>query len=63
MEEQAEDNPAPKPKASRDVLFEYLADVLPNYDEEQVHASDVTRLLKWYHFMKNNDLLGGDEEE
>ena len=63
MNEQAEDNPAPDPKASKNTLFEYLEDVLPNYDKEQVHASDVSRLLKWYHFMKANDLFGGDEEE
>ena len=62
MEEQAEDNPAPKPKAGKDVLFEYLADILPNYDKDQVHTSDVTRLLKWYHFMKANDLFGDEEE-
>jgi len=63
MNEQAEDNPAPDPKASKDVLFEYIADVLPNYDPELVHVSDIKRLLKWYHFMKDNDLFGGDEEE
>lgn len=63
MNEQAEDNPAPQPKAEKDVLFEYVEDILPNYDKEQVHASDITRLLKWYHFMKENDLFGGDEEE
>lgn len=63
MNEQAEDNPAPKPSASKDVLFEYIADVLPNFDREQVHVSDIKRLLKWYHFMKDNDLFGGDEEE
>ncbi|MBC6995773.1 DUF5606 domain-containing protein [Neolewinella lacunae] len=63
MNEQAEDNPAPAVSAPKDVLFEYVADVLPNYDKERVHPSDIKRLLKWYHFMKENDLFGGDEEE
>ncbi|MEL7160277.1 MAG: DUF5606 domain-containing protein [Bacteroidota bacterium] len=63
MNEQAEDNPAPATNASKEVLFEYMADVLPNYDPELVHASDIKRLLKWYHFMKEHDLFGGDEEE
>jgi hypothetical protein len=63
MDDQAEDNPAPAANASKEVTFEYLADVLPNYDEEQVHASDVKRLLKWYHFVKEHDLLAGAEEE
>ena len=63
MNQQAEDNPAPAPNAAKDVLFEYVEDVLPNYDKDQVHTSDIKRLLKWYHFMKDHDLFGGDEEE
>ena len=63
MDDQAADNPAPAANASKNDLFEYLADVLPNYDEEQVHASDIKRLLKWYHFVREHDLLAGAEEE
>lgn len=63
MNEQAEDNPAPAISESKETLFEYLADVLPNYDKEQVHVSDIKRLLKWYHLMKENNLFGDDEEE
>lgn len=63
MNEQAEDNPAPDANASKDVLFEYIADVLPNYDQDLVHVSDIKRLLKWYRFMAEHDLFGGDEEE
>jgi hypothetical protein len=63
MLEQQEDNPAPAPNASKDDLFEYLADVLPNYDTERVHASDLKKLLKWYHFLRENDAFGDDEEE
>ncbi|MEM9928198.1 MAG: DUF5606 domain-containing protein [Bacteroidota bacterium] len=62
MNEQAEDNPAPAANSSKDVLFEYLADVLPNYDQDQVHTSDIKRLLKWYHFMKDNGLFTAEEE-
>lgn len=63
MNQQAEDNPAPPVKSSKDVLFKYIAEVLPNYDPELVHASDIKRLLKWYHFMAEHDLFGDDEEE
>jgi len=62
MNEQAEDNPAPLHSAKKDVLFEYIADILPNFDKEQVHASDVKRLLKWYHYMKDNELFSDEEE-
>ena len=63
MNEQAEDNPAPEPNASKNTIMEYLEDVLPTYDKDRVHASDVKRLLKWYHFMVANELFGDDEEE
>lgn len=63
MNEQKEDNPAPATGAKKEVLFEYLADILPNYDPELVHASDIKRLLKWYHFMAEHDLFSAAEEE
>jgi hypothetical protein len=66
MLEQQEDNPAPAPNASSERLLDYLEDVLPTYDKERVYASDVKRLLKWYHFMREQDLfaiLGREEEE
>lgn len=62
MNEQYEDNPAPAPNAKKDVLFEYIADILPNFDPELVHASDIKRLLKWYRFMREHELFGGEEE-
>ena len=66
MQEQQEDNPAPAPNAPKEQLFEYLEDVLPTYDKDRVHASDIKRLLKWYHFMLANKVfeqLGTGEEE
>lgn len=63
MNERAEEHPAPQPKASKDELYGYLNIILPNYDPELVHASDVKRLLKWYHFMKTHDLFAAMEEE
>ena len=64
MQEQQDDNPAPAANASGDVLFEYLADVLPDYDRDRVHASDIKRLLKWYHVMLEQKLFDrlGEEE-
>lgn len=63
MLEQADDNPAPAVNASKEVHFEYLADVLPTYDKDRVHASDVKKLLKWYHFLKDNDGFSAVDEE
>ena len=66
MQEQHEDNPAPTPNEPKDRLFDYLEDVLPTYDKDRVHASDVKRLLKWYHFLQENQVFGqlsSQEEE
>lgn len=62
MLEQQEDNPAPAPAAPKEELFEYLSDVLPNYDTGRVHASDVKKLLKWYHFLRDHDALTLEDE-
>ena len=63
MQEQKEDNPAPAPNESSERLFDYLEDVLPTYDKDRVHASDIKRLLKWYHFLDTNAIFGQLSEE
>ena len=63
MLEQQEDNPVPEVKAGREVHFEYLADVLPNYDSDRVHASDIKKLLKWFHYLDSNGIFDASEEE
>lgn len=35
-------------KTSGKELREYFAQVLPDYDEERVHDSDIRKLLQWY---------------
>ncbi len=43
-------------KASRDQLFDYFADVLPNFDRDRVHPSDVKKLIQWYNILILNGL-------
>ena len=38
-------------KASGDQLREYFAKVLPNFDRERVHTSDIKKLLQWYNIL------------
>ncbi len=38
-------------KAERKQLFDYLADVLPNYDDEHIYTSDVKKLYAWYNLL------------
>lgn len=41
-------------KASGSVLREYFAAVLPNFDQDRVHDSDIKKLLQWYDILVNN---------
>jgi len=38
-------------KASGKEVFDYFAQVLPNYDTDRVHASDVKKLIQWYNIL------------
>jgi hypothetical protein len=35
----------------------YLDTVLPNYDKERVHNSDIKKLFSWYNILQENSLL------
>ena len=41
-------------KASSKELREYFAVVLPEYDRDRVHDSDIRKLLQWYDILVNN---------
>ena len=53
-------------KSSKDELSNYFNEVLPEYDEERVYASDIKKVVQWYNILQENDLLASvtaDEEE
>lgn len=43
-------------KPSGNVLFSYLAEVLPDYSKESVYASDVKKLISWYNLLMKYDV-------
>lgn len=47
-----------KPKDSKDKLEEYFFDILPDYDEDRVYASDIKKVLQWYNLLQQHDMLG-----
>lgn len=49
-------------KASGDELREYFAKVLPNFDRDRVHNSDIKKLLQWYNILIANGITDFDEE-
>lgn len=40
-------------KASSEELRNYFAEVLPTFDRERVHDSDIKKLLQWYNILIN----------
>ena len=41
-------------KADGNTLREYFAKVLPEFDRERVHNSDIKKLLQWYNILVSN---------
>ncbi|MDY4410329.1 MAG: DUF5606 domain-containing protein [Prevotella sp.] len=41
-------------KCSSKELRNYFAEVLPNYDRDRVHDSDIKKLLQWYNILVEN---------
>ncbi|WP_194850783.1 DUF5606 family protein [Nonlabens antarcticus] len=50
-------------KADKKELADYFKEVLPDYDEERVYASDIKKVLQWYNILQENDLLASVAEE
>lgn len=57
MKEQSEDNPPADVKASSDDLKAYFEQVLPSYNREQVYVSDIKKIIKWFNYLNERDLL------
>lgn len=49
-------------KESKDKLEEYFFDVLPDYDEDRVYASDIKKIIQWYNLLQKHELLNLLEE-
>jgi len=46
-----------KPKDNKDKLEEYFFDVLPDYDEDRVYASDIKKVIQWYNLLQKHKML------
>ncbi|OBX21390.1 MULTISPECIES: DUF5606 family protein [Bizionia] len=49
-------------KESKDKLEEYFFEVLSDYDEDRVYASDIKKIIQWYNLLQKNDLLDLEAE-
>jgi len=52
-------------KAAKIDLEEYFFEVLPNYDEDRVYASDIKKVIQWYNLLHENGMtdFSSDDED
>lgn len=62
MLDQLEDNPPVNANASTEELTEYFADILPNFDRDRVKIGDIKKVIKWFAFLQEKELLSGEED-
>lgn len=43
-------------KASAEELHQFMAEVLPTYDRDRVHTSDIKKLIQWYNLLVSNGI-------
>lgn len=43
-------------KADKIELEEYFFEILPNYDEDRVYASDIKKIVQWYNILLDNNI-------
>ena len=42
-------------------LIAYFKEILPDYDEDRVYASDIKKLLNWYNILQAKGMVSKDE--
>ncbi len=50
-------------KASSTDLYAYLGEVLPSYDRDRVHVSDIKKLISWYNLLVACGLTDFENED
>jgi hypothetical protein len=43
-------------KSSKKELIDYFRDILPEYDEDRVYASDIKKIIQWYNLLVSKDI-------
>jgi len=50
-------------KSEKIKLEEYFFEVLPDYDEDRVYASDIKKVIQWYNILHENGITDFSESE
>lgn len=43
-------------KDTKDKLEEYFFEILPDYDEDRVYASDIKKIIQWYNLLQSKGM-------
>ncbi len=60
---QKDSNPPVDAKSDNDALSAWFERVLPEYDKEKVHISDIKKFIKWFHILDEKGVLQEEAEE
>lgn len=56
-------NPIEVDVKDTEALRDFLREILPNYDQDRVYASDIKKLVKWYNLLLKAGLIDLENEE
>ena len=64
MLEQIDANPVVKINAPVSEIMDYFGKILPTFDRDRVYVSDIKKVIKWFTFLNDRNLLSlSDEKE
>ncbi len=63
MMEQMQDNPPIPANSKPEVLRNYFGSILPDFDRDKVYPSDIKKVIKWFNYLNDRQLLSLEEEE
>lgn len=60
---QKDTNPPAGEKDDNEKLKAYFEKLLPDFDREKVHTSDIKKFVKWFHILDEKGILQTEQEE
>jgi len=63
MRDQFEKNPPVAASSSADELSTYFASILPEYDRDRVFSGDIKKVIKWFKFLHERNIIPEEEVE
>ena len=52
--------PTPAFKDDKALLSAYFVEILPDYDQERVYASDIKKVINWYNILQSKGLVSSE---